>query len=692
MRIKKRFVPGLVMGISVFICMASVLGSPSILQAAYSTLYDFGSVAYDGSNPVGSLTLSGTTLYGMTNDGGISSKYGVEDGAIFRINADGTGYQVMYSFLGLLSSDGNDGSNPYGSLTLSGSTLYGMTSGGGETGVGTIFQINTDGKGYQILHNFGFSENDGYSPYGSLTLSGSTLYGMTSGGGANYIGTIFQINTDGTGYQVLYSFGSIAGDGDSPNGSLTLSGSKLYGMTSGGGAYGNGTIFQINTDGTGCQVLYSFGGIANDGAVPQGSLTLSGSTLYGMTNGGGAYGNGAIFQINTNGTGYQMLYSFGSIASDGAAPQGSLTLSGSKLYGMTSGGGPALGGTIFQINTNGTGYQILHNFGTVTTDGAKPEGSLTLSGSTLYGVTNGGGNTSFSGIIFSLGVTSGAVNGLCGSSSGGTFSSAPTSNLCNAGTATSVSGSGPWNWTCQGSNGGTNVSCSANVQSQGINGACGSASGEDLLKAPTTSNLCSAGKASKVTGKGPWDWTCAGSNGGSTVSCSADIEANGACGSAKGKSYLTTPTSNLCKSGEPSSVTNNGDWQWTCTGSNGGTIASCSAKIEIKGTCGSANTESFLTEPTSDLCSAGTVSKVTGTGPWDWSCEGSSGGATERCSAKLEVNGACGAANGESFLTEPRANLCGAGKASKVTGTGPWDWTCAGLNGGGTVDCSANLK
>ena len=70
-----------------------------------------------------------------------------------------------------------------GSLTLSGSTLYGMTLSGGANGNGTIFSINTDGSGFQNL--FSFSGTNGDNPHGSLTLSGSTLYGMTSAGGAN---------------------------------------------------------------------------------------------------------------------------------------------------------------------------------------------------------------------------------------------------------------------------------------------------------------------------------------------------------------------------------------------------------------------------------------------------------------------------------------------------------------------------
>jgi len=292
---------------------------------------------------------------------------------------------------------------------------------------------------------------------------------------------------------------------------------------------------------------------------------------------------------------------------------------------------------------------------------------------------NGGTNASCSANIQ-------AINAVCGSASGEGFFATPTSNLCSAGTASAVSGTGPWNWTCAGSYGGANVSCSAN-----LDGACGSANSESFLKTPT-SNLCSAGKASAVEGKGPWNWSCDGSKNGTTANCSAYLEINGTCGSANGKSYLTTPTTKLCNSGTPSLVTDNGLWQWTCMGSNGGNTANCSAKLELNGSCGSANKGDFFTEPTSNLCSAGSASTVTGKGPWHWTCQGVNGGSKANCSANLEVNGTCGSANGEDLLKAPTSNLCSAGKASKVAGKGPWDWTCSGSNGGTTASCSANRQ
>src|SRR5579872_1793399 len=124
-----------------------------------------------------------------------------------------------------------------------------------------------------------------------------------------------------------------------------------------------------------------------------------------------------------------------------------------------------------------------------------------------------------------------AVNGACGSSNGGTDSSAPTANLCKTGAASSVSGSGPWSWSCAGSSGGTTATCSANkvASAQPVNGACGSSNGASVSTAPTA-NLCTAGTASTVSGSGPWAWTCAGSSGGSTASCSDKLASTGSSG------------------------------------------------------------------------------------------------------------------------------------------------------------------
>ena len=221
-----------------------------------------------------------------------------------------------------------------------------MTNVGGSIGYGTIFSINIDGSGFGLLHTFTFGAGDGGYPYGSLTLSGSKFYGMTSGAG----GMIFSVNMNGTGFSQLHSFTGGSSDGSSPVGSLTLSGAKLYGMTNGGGGTNAGTIFSVNTNGTGYSLLHTFGGSA-DGYSPFGSLTQSGSTFYGITEYGGSTNAGTVFGVNTDGTGYGILQNFARLPTDGAFPIGDVTLSGDAqtLYGMTSQGGTADSGVIFSV-------------------------------------------------------------------------------------------------------------------------------------------------------------------------------------------------------------------------------------------------------------------------------------------------------------------------------------------------------
>jgi hypothetical protein len=175
------------------------------------------------------------------------------------------------------------------------------------------------------------------------------------------------------------------------------------------------------------------------------------------------------------------------------------------------------------------------------------------------------------------------VEGACGSSNGADLTSSPTANLCSSGTASTVSGSGPWSWSCFGNGRGTTATCSAK-KAQPVNGACGSSNGGSLASAPTA-NLCSAGTASTIAGSGPWSWSCAGSNGGTTAACSAKKVAsaqpvNGACGSSNGGSLTSAPTANLCTAGTASTVSGSGPWSWSCAGSSGGTTASCKASLK----------------------------------------------------------------------------------------------------------------
>jgi uncharacterized repeat protein (TIGR02543 family) len=380
-------------------------------RGQYSLLHGFTGAPGDGANPrYGSLATDGTLLYGLTFNGGVSNK-----GTVFSISLDGTSYRVLHSFVGLSFpeillngvSTASGGANPYGTPLLIGSTLYGMTVRGGTNGTGSIFKLGTDGNGFQLLHSFGggFGPWDGFISSGSLITDGTNLYGMTSTSLAG-MGSIFVLNTNGTGYRTLHTFAADPSDGANARGSLVLSGGILYGMTLGGGTNGLGTIFQIGIDGSGFQILHHFGGGANDGASPYWSLVLANSMLYGTTSAGGSGNVGTVFRIQTNGSGFEVLHSFS--MANAWQPMDNLTLSNSTLYGMTTGTNSLGLGSVFQVNTDGSGFQIVHTFsygaGNLT-EGSMPYGTLLLVGSRLYGTTMAGGSSQNAGALFLLGTT-----------------------------------------------------------------------------------------------------------------------------------------------------------------------------------------------------------------------------------------------------------------------------------------------
>jgi uncharacterized repeat protein (TIGR03803 family) len=386
-------------------CLCWKLPQPVAAQT-FRTLHSFtGSI--DGALPYAGVILSSNRLFATTSQGGSSNH-----GSVIVVNTDGTGFTTLHSFNGI------DGYYPIGALILSGNTLYGTTANGGENS-GTVFRLNTDGSGFTNLYNF-TGAADGLAP-SSLILSGSKLYGTTEGTsalpGPGQLGSVFTLNTDGTGFNTLYSF--IGGtDGAYPHGLVLLS-NTLYGATAGDDISIPSTVFAINTDGTGFTNIYVFTPaheplLTNlDGTNPGAELVISGNILYGTAAVGGVYGQGTVFRLNTDGSAFTNLHSFTSTSalypyrnSDGANPN-RLTLQGNTLYGVANSGGDYGYGTVFTVNTDGTDFATHYSFtehsGPVdtNTDGEFPLGQLAVDGSTLYGTANLGGGSGF-GTIFRI--------------------------------------------------------------------------------------------------------------------------------------------------------------------------------------------------------------------------------------------------------------------------------------------------
>jgi len=383
------------------ILTALIVISERPLFAEVTVLHNFTGSATDGAGPQGSLVVSGSELLGMTELGGSGNT-----GSLFSINLDGTAYTQIHSFAGGAS----DGSHPFGSLIVSGTNVYGFTANGGTGGSGTVFKMSSDGTGFGLLYSFAGTSTDGGLPLGTPLLIGSTLYGTTQGGGTSGNGTIFKVDTDGTGFSLMHSFSSSGTDGFQPDASLVASGSTLFGTTVRGGSPHNGTIFDINRAGTGYATAHALALDSSEGINPHGTLALSNGVLYGTTASGGSTGGGTLFRMNVDGTGYQVLHNFagtrigntGGDPNDGDEPEGGLTIVGNTLYGTTQQGGADADGTVFQMNLDGTGFQLLESFSGAS-DGMAPVGDVTYDSGTLYGMTSQGGSNG-KGVIFALAV------------------------------------------------------------------------------------------------------------------------------------------------------------------------------------------------------------------------------------------------------------------------------------------------
>jgi uncharacterized repeat protein (TIGR03803 family) len=358
--------------------IALLFGFTSPLPAqVFTTLHTFTGTP-DGASPV-RLTSANGVLYGSTYAGGANNS-----GSIFSFDTNSATFAEIYSFTG---ATGN-GSYP-NNLLVNGSAIYGTSIFGGtnaSNSEGMIYSLNTGGTGFNLLHSFN-GVPDGALPGSTLILGGNTLYGTANNGGtASGDGTIFKINTDGSSFATLHLFTNTP-DGAAPASELVQGGGLLFGIATSGGTASNGVIYMVGTNGLGYSVMHSFSSIP-DAIQPYGGLVLSSGILYGTGLRGGTNNGGAIFAINTNGTGYRILYSFPALTGDaaGAEPKTTMTFVNGYLYGTTDVGGSGNGGVVFLINTNGSGYTVICNFTNGAVSGSNPMGVIRL-GSALWGTT-----------------------------------------------------------------------------------------------------------------------------------------------------------------------------------------------------------------------------------------------------------------------------------------------------------------
>jgi len=316
-------------------------------SSGYGTIYEFSkgteTVLYsftgsDGAYPFADLVMDKSgTLYGTTLEGGASG-----DGTVFAFNS--SGLTTLYSFTG-----SSDGGYPYSGLVLDKKgNLYGTTYEGGSSGYGTVFEVNSKTGKETVLHSFTGDPDGEYPLYGNLLMDkAGNLYGTTTEGGSSNYGMVWEVSAKGK-ETVLYSFaGGTDGEYAFEQSLATDGKHTLYGTTEDGGSYGEGVVFKLNIKTKKEAVLYSFGSVSGDGEFPSSGLVRdSKGNLYGTTQIGGANGDGTVFEVK--GTKETILHSFD--GTDGSNPFTSpLIDEKGTLYGTTYVGGTHSVGTIYSL-------------------------------------------------------------------------------------------------------------------------------------------------------------------------------------------------------------------------------------------------------------------------------------------------------------------------------------------------------
>ena len=360
------------------------------VTATFTKKFDFDNK--NGSYPQGNLIqATDGKLYGLANTGGAN-----DFGVLFQYDPLTATFTKKFDF------DGDQrGSNPLGSLIQAkNGKLYGLTSGGGTSGLGTLFEY--DPITSTLVKKIEFSgATDGSRPHGSLTeASDGNLYGLTTSGGANDLGVLFQYDPSSAAYSVKLEFNGTV-NGANPKSSLVAAANgKLYGTTENGGAYEEGLVFEYDPLTSTFKKKIEF----NDkgkltGKYPIGSLTVGkDGMLYGMTYTGGIAGVGVLYKLDPVTSTFSKEFDFHA-SSNGSTPTGSLMEAKDKmLYGITQTGGLNDKGTIFQYDPTFDVYTKKFDFDGKS--GAMPTGPMMQADDgKIYGTTQEGG-TNDRGVLF----------------------------------------------------------------------------------------------------------------------------------------------------------------------------------------------------------------------------------------------------------------------------------------------------
>jgi uncharacterized repeat protein (TIGR03803 family) len=364
-------------------------------STAITTLAAFGST--NGLIPEAGLTLDASgNVYGTTDSGGASGY-----GTVFEIASGSNAITTLASF------NPNAGTGPQAAVILDGAgNLFGTTFQGGPGGTGTVFEVPAGANAPLVVASF--AGTNAVTPWGGLAFDSSgNLFGTANGGGASGDGAVFEIANGSNSLTPLASFNGTNGSYPFDTPAVDAAG-NVYGTTQQGGAYGLGTVFEIAHGSNAITTLVSFNYYNGDDPAAGVTLDASGN-LYGTTESGGAYGRGTAFEIANGSRAITTLASFDSSNSTNAPTDLTLDDSG-NVYGTTYSGGPNGDGTVFEVANGSNQVATLAVFN--GTNGEFPKGGVIRDAAgNLYGTTQQGGPNN-SGVLFELPAGSNALTTL----------------------------------------------------------------------------------------------------------------------------------------------------------------------------------------------------------------------------------------------------------------------------------------
>lgn len=266
-------------------------------------------------------------------------------------------------------------------------TVWGVTSNGGNNDIGTIgHYIPAESK---WVTDFGdFTLTSPGSNLQELTFYNNKFYGLASG---VRNGIIIEWDPITNTYEKKAQL-----DGNSPQGPLILRNGKFYGITLGGGLNNMGTIFEWDPVSSLSTKKYDFS-IANGYSTSNCTMTLYNDKFYGVATHGGSNSAGVIFEWDPASNVYIKKIDINPALGQGSGPIGSLSMYNGKFYGATSLGGALNFGVIFEWDPATNVYTKKVEFNAISA--GRTSGNFSFLNDKFYGVL-GTNQTSFGGTIF----------------------------------------------------------------------------------------------------------------------------------------------------------------------------------------------------------------------------------------------------------------------------------------------------